>query len=62
MTMSNTSEKGVSEVKAAACDKLLAARVDSRISTKKFDGIMNRIQVFYPKPRDNKVQPSYRSL
>jgi nucleolar GTP-binding protein len=53
MTMSNTSEKGVSEVKAAACDKLLAARVDSRISTKKVDGIMNRIQVFYPKPRDN---------
>jgi nucleolar GTP-binding protein len=53
MTMSNTSEKGVSEVKAAACDKLLAARVDSRISSKKVDGIMNRIQVFYPKPRDN---------
>ena len=48
-------KKGVLEVKATACNKLLAARVDSRLSTKKFDGIMNRIQVFYPKPRDNKV-------
>jgi len=53
MTMSNLSEDGVSEVKAAACDKLLAARVDSRISGNKVDGIMNRLQVFYPKPRDN---------
>ena len=51
--MSNTSEKGVSEVKATACDKLLAARVDSRISNKKVESLMNRIQVFYPKPRDN---------
>jgi nucleolar GTP-binding protein len=53
MTMSNLSEAGVSEVKAAACDKLLAARVDSRIAGNKVEGIMNRLQVFYPKPRDN---------
>jgi len=43
MTMSDTSEKGVSEVKATACDKLLAARVDSRISSKKIESLMNRI-------------------
>ena len=53
MTMSNISEHGVSEVKALACDKLLESRVDARVSGKKVDGIMNRLQVFLPKPRDN---------
>ena len=53
MTMSNVSEVGVSEVKIAACDKLLASRVDARISGKKIDGIMNRLQVFQPTPRDD---------
>lgn len=53
MTMSNIQEKGVSEVKALACDKLLAARVESRISGNKVEGVMNRLQVFYPNARDN---------
>lgn len=53
MTMSNISEKGVSEVKATACDKLLASRVESRISGNKVEGVMNRLQVFYPTARDN---------
>lgn len=53
MTMSNISEKGVSEVKATACDRLLATRVENRISGKKVDGVMNRLQVFYPDARDN---------
>ncbi len=53
MTMSNISEKGVSEVKALACDKLLASRVESRISGNKVEGVMNRLQVFYPNARDN---------
>jgi nucleolar GTP-binding protein len=53
MTMSNVSEQGVSEVKATACEKLLASRVDSRVSGKKIEGVMNRLQVFNPQPRDN---------
>lgn len=53
MTMSNMSEHGVSEVKATACDKLLSARVDSRIASRKHEGVMNRLQVFQPKRRDN---------
>jgi len=52
MTMSNASEEGVSEVKAAACDKLLAARVDSRVSSKKVESVLNRLQVVYPTARD----------
>ena len=53
MTMSNISEQGVSEVKIAACDKLLNSRVDARVAGKKVDSVMNRLQVFTPAPRDN---------
>lgn len=53
MTMSNISEHGVSEVKNAACDKLLESRVDARVSGNKVEGVMNRLQVFHPAPRDN---------
>jgi nucleolar GTP-binding protein len=53
MTMSNLTEHGVSEVKAAACDKLLESRVDARMAGKKVEGVMNRLQVFQPAPRDN---------
>jgi nucleolar GTP-binding protein len=53
MTMSNMTEKGVSEVKATACDRLLATRVESRISGKKVDNVMNRLQVYHPEARDN---------
>jgi len=53
MTMSNKSEHGVSEVKSQACEKLLASRVDARVSGKKIEGVMNRLQVFHPTPRDN---------
>lgn len=54
--MSNISEEGVSNVKATACDKLLAARVDSRVSGNKVEGILNRLQVFNPAPRDDVVR------
>lgn len=40
-------------MKALACDKLLASRVESRISGNKVEGVMNRLQVFYPDARDN---------
>lgn len=59
MHMSNISERGVSEVKALACDKLLESRVDARISGKKVDSIMNRLQVFNPKPRDNITREAF---
>jgi len=53
MTMSNITEHGVSQVKNAACDKLLEARVDARVASNKVDSVMNRLQVFHPQPRDN---------
>mmetsp|Transcript_6058 Transcript_6058/g.13197 ORF Transcript_6058/g.13197 Transcript_6058/m.13197 type:complete len:720 (+) Transcript_6058:273-2432(+) len=59
MTMSNLSEQGLSDVKSAACDKLLAARVESRVSGKKVEGVMNRLQVFEPAPRDGRTREAY---
>lgn len=53
LTMSNVSEHGVSQVKATACDKLLATRVDARIAGNKLDSVLNRLQVFHPQPRDD---------
>ena len=53
------SEVGVSAVKNHACDKLLASRVDSRVSTNKTDSVMNRLQVFYPTARDGIVREAF---
>jgi nucleolar GTP-binding protein len=59
MKMSNISEEGVSEVKIAACDKLLESRVDARVAGKKVDSVMNRLQVFTPAPRDNVTRQAF---
>jgi len=56
LKMSNLSEEGVSQVKTSACDKLLAARVESRVNGKKIEGVINRLQVFQPSARDNLVR------
>lgn len=56
LTMSNVSEEGVSAVKNTACDKLLAARVDSRVSGNKVESVMNRLQVVIPTARDGIVR------
>ena len=53
------SEVGVSAVKNHACDKLLASRVDLRVSTNKTDSVMNRLQVFYPTARDDIVREAF---
>jgi nucleolar GTP-binding protein len=57
--MSNVSEEGVSQVKNHACDKLLAARVDSRVSGNKVDSVMNRLQVVYPTARDGVTRDAF---
>jgi nucleolar GTP-binding protein len=45
MQMSNVSEEGVSAVKNRACDLLLQARVDARLSGKKVGDVLNRLTV-----------------
>lgn len=58
--MSNISEENISKLKITACDKLLEARVDSKLAGGRVkDDIMSRITVVQPKPRDNVVREAY---
>lgn len=57
LTMSTMQEKGLAEVKAAACEKLLAQRVEVKLRSKKMEDIKNRIYAAQPRPRDAKARP-----
>lgn len=60
MPMSNVSDENVSRLKVLACDKLLEARVDEKLSSGKLKGdVMSRITVVTPKPRDDIVREAY---
>ncbi|XP_072390132.1 nucleolar GTP-binding protein 1 [Diabrotica undecimpunctata] len=55
--MSTVDDTGVMEVKTEACEKLLSFRVDQKMRSKKVDGVLNRLHVATPKPRDDKARP-----
>jgi nucleolar GTP-binding protein len=58
--MSNISEENLSRLKVQACDKLLEARVDEKVSSGRVkDEVMARITVVNPKPRDNVVREAF---
>ncbi|XP_046974893.1 nucleolar GTP-binding protein 1 [Vanessa cardui] len=57
MRMSTMTEEGVQEVKIEACERLLGHRVTEKMRTKKVDGILNRLHVATPTPRDGKARP-----
>ncbi|KAI4467051.1 nucleolar gtp-binding protein 1 [Holotrichia oblita] len=57
LEMSTVTDMGVMEVKTMACEKLLSYRVDQKMRTKKVDGVLNRLHVAVPKPRDTKERP-----
>ncbi|KAG1669364.1 Nucleolar GTP-binding protein 1 [Nymphon striatum] len=57
LEMSTVTDNGVLSVKAEACDRLLAHRVEVKMKTKKVDKILNRLHVALPKPRDQKPRP-----
>ena len=50
MFTSNNTEVGVSELKAAGYDKLLASRVEGRVLSHIVEVIMNRLQVYHLAP------------
>ncbi|KAF7991475.1 hypothetical protein HCN44_008787 [Aphidius gifuensis] len=58
MEMSTVDDIGVMEVKQEACERLLSYRVDQKIKTKKVDGLLNRLHVALPTPRDGKSRPA----
>jgi len=49
--MSTFSEEGVADVKSAACDLLLAQRIEQKMSGTKVESVINRIRISEPKPR-----------
>ncbi|KAF2904018.1 hypothetical protein ILUMI_02155 [Ignelater luminosus] len=55
--MSTVTDEGVMEVKTEACERLLSYRVDQKMRTKKVDGVLNRLHVAIPTPRDDKSRP-----
>ncbi|KAJ8675582.1 hypothetical protein QAD02_011368 [Eretmocerus hayati] len=55
--MSTVTDFGVMDVKTQACEKLMAYRIDQKVKSKEFDGILNRLHVAQPKPRDEKPRP-----
>jgi nucleolar GTP-binding protein len=57
MEMSTVTDLGVMEVKTEACERLLSFRVDQKMRSKKVDGLLNRLHVAVPKPRDDKPRP-----
>lgn len=58
--MSNISEDNVSKLKVLACDKLLEARVDEKLSSGKLkNDVLSRITVVSPKPRDYIIRQSF---
>lgn len=56
--MSTLTEEGVMSVKQAACDRLLASRVEAKLQGKRIGDVANRMHVALPKPRDRVARPS----
>jgi len=61
LALSNITDEGVMEVKAAACNKLLEHRVESKMQKtgKTVENILNRIHLAQPAKRDDKARPSF---
>ena len=59
MEMSTISEEGVMNVKTEACERLLAHRIEVKIKSKKVEGVLNRLHVAMPKPRDGIERPAF---
>lgn len=53
---STVTEEGITLVKEKACGMLMAQRVEMKMKSKNATGLMNRLHVAVPRPRDNKVR------
>jgi len=55
--MSTVTLEGIMDLRNEACDQLLANRVELKLKGKKVSGVLNRVHVAEPTPRDNKNRP-----
>lgn len=58
MQISVKERQNVGEVKEKACSLLLAKRVEQKSASKRAQGILNRLHVAMPRPRDTKERPA----
>lgn len=58
MKVSTHEEIGVADVKNAACEKLLEARVESKVRGKKVQNVLNRLHLATPKQTSGNRQPN----
>lgn len=59
LQLSCVSEEGVMDVRNAACDALLAHRVETKEKTKRVEGVVNRLRVAQPTARDDVVRTAH---
>jgi nucleolar GTP-binding protein len=59
LQMSTATLEGVMELRNEACDRLLESRIDAKLKGKKVAGVLNRIHVAQPKPRDDLERPPF---
>jgi len=59
LQLSCVSEEGVMDVRNAACDALLAHRVETKEKTKRVDNVVNRLRVATPTARDDVVRTAH---
>nr|CAG4645402.1 EOG090X02QX [Lynceus sp. MCZ IZ 141354] len=57
LQMSTMSDEGVINVKTEACERLLANRIEAKMRSKKVEGVLNRLHVAMPEPRDSAIRP-----
>lgn len=58
ISMSALTEDGVARVKALACDRLLASRVEVKLKSRRVDDVVGRIHVAMPRQRDARARPA----
>lgn len=59
LELSCVSEEGVMDVRNAACDALLAHRVESKEKTKRVENVANRVRVAVPVARDGAKREAF---
>ncbi|KAJ3088155.1 Nucleolar GTP-binding protein 1 [Quaeritorhiza haematococci] len=52
-------EEGVMDVRNAACDTLLAARVESKLRSHKVNDVLNKLHLAVPQARDDVERPAF---
>ncbi|KAJ9095276.1 hypothetical protein QFC21_005642 [Naganishia friedmannii] len=59
VSSSTITEEGVMSVRDAACDALLAHRVEQKMRGSRIDAVANKLHVAVPKQRDTKDRPAF---